>query len=479
MLLSKLFKGAPDIDILQLSVDSRVPMKNAIFFCLDGIKYNGHDYIDEAIKNGAKVIVHNREVPKRNDALMIRVPDVKQVMNKVANIFYNYPNQNVNNYIISGNYGRSSVSSFIYYYLNRIGVLCGYIGILGIKYKEVSLKSSFPTMNALDNLRILHKMKNNGVKNCTFEASSSSLNLQKLDTVVPNTFIYTCTNEQSSEYQTNDYYQNLKDYISTFSNETKVILNIDDISYQHLKTYVNNHVTYGANEQANYRIKEISLGPRGLSFKLIHNNNTYVVNNRLQGVGNVYNLTAAIVALSENGYDINDIINKLQSFGFVEGVMERVDDQYNVIVDCAYDLNCVEDVLKYVKLINQNNKSIGVIGINYTDSDKRIEKIMNLCEKYLDIIILTEDETLQGETMSILSRCDKYTNSVRVIHSPFRSIAIENAIEIMNSNDTCIILGKGNENFLQMGLGKEFYHGDSYYAKKFINKRRSEENEIS
>ena len=113
------------------------------------------------------------------------------------------------------------------------------------------------------------------------------------------------------------------------------------------------------------------------------------------------------------------------------------------LLQFIYSMN-KEEVLKYVKLINQNNKSIGVIGINYTDSDKRLEKLVSLCEKYLDIIILTEDETLQGETMSILSRWDKYTKSVRVIHSPFRSIAIENAIEIMNSNDTCVILGKGN-----------------------------------
>lgn len=80
--------------------------------------------------------------------------------------------------------------------------------------------------------------------------------------------------------------------------------------------------------------------------------------------------------------------------------------------------------------------------------------------------------------MNILARCDKYTTSNRVIHCSMRSIAIENAIEIMNKNDVLIIIGKGNEKFLEMGLGKENYHGDKYYAKKFIDKRRREENEI-
>lgn len=477
MLLSKLFKGAPDLEIKQLSVDSRVPMQNAIFFCIDGIKYDGHDYVDEAVKNGAKVIVHSKPLPSRNDALLIKVTDVKKVMHKVANIFFNFPNNDMHNFVVSGNYGRCSVSSFIYYYLNKVNILCGYIGVLGIKYKQVSLKSSYPTMNALDNLRILNTMKKNNIKACTFEASASSLNLQKLDTVSVDTFIYTCTNEESSEFQTNDYYQNLRKYLYTFGNDTKVILNIDDISYKNINDAVGKHITYGTSSIANYQIRDISMGFKGISYKIVHNEKTYTVTSKLQGLVNVYNLTAAIVALSENGFELSDIIEKMKEVKDIDGVMERVDDEYNVIVDCAYDINSIEEVLKYVKFVTKNNKSIGVIGINYTDGDKRIEKIMNLCDKYLDIIILTENETLEGETMSILERCDKYTTSLRVMHAPLRSIAIENAVEIMNKKDICVILGKGNENFLSMGLGKEFYHGDAYYAKKYIDKRRSEENE--
>ena len=72
MLLSKLFKNAPDIEIEQLSVDSRLSMKNAIFFCLNGIKYDGHDYIEEAVNNGAKVIVYSKDQPVKYKAIYIK-----------------------------------------------------------------------------------------------------------------------------------------------------------------------------------------------------------------------------------------------------------------------------------------------------------------------------------------------------------------------------------------------------------------------
>ena len=133
MLLSSLFKGAPDLEIDQLSIDSRISMKNAVFFCLDGIKFDGHDYIEEAIENGAKAIVYSKPQEKKFKAIYIRVNNVNNALIKAANIFYNNPNNGINKYIVSGNYGRSSVASFINYYLNKISS-CGYIGILGIKY---------------------------------------------------------------------------------------------------------------------------------------------------------------------------------------------------------------------------------------------------------------------------------------------------------------------------------------------------------
>ena len=118
MLLSELFNGAPAIEIDQLSVDSRLPMKNAIFFCLNGIKYDGHDYIEEAISNGAKVIIYSRDIEDKDKAIFIKVNNVNNNLIKIANKFYNYPNKYVDSYVVSGNYGKSSVTSFINYYLN-------------------------------------------------------------------------------------------------------------------------------------------------------------------------------------------------------------------------------------------------------------------------------------------------------------------------------------------------------------------------
>lgn len=476
MLLSKLFAGAPDIEIEQLSIDSRTSMKNAIFFCLDGIKFDGHDYIEEAISNGAKVIVYSKPQETKYNAIYIKVSNVNNALVKVANIFYMNPNEGITKYIVSGNYGRCSVASFINHYINKVSN-CGYIGILGIKYNGLELNSNYDTLNILDNLKLLDTMKKNDVKAVTFEANAISLNLQKLDSIRPDCFIYTCANRNSSEFQSIDYYNCIRRYLYTLENTTKVVLNVDDDSFAEFQDCVDNYVTYGTSTVADYQIRDISVSVKGINYKIIYEDQPYVVKSALQGRVNVYNLTAAIVALHQTGYDLSDIVEKIGDVGYVDGVMEKVDDEYNIIVDDAYDTNSIEAICEYAAAVKQKNKAIGVISINQTDTDKRLEKIISILEKYLDVIILTENESLESEVMEILSRCNKYIKSKRVICIPLRSSAIENAVEIMNKNDTLIIVGKGNERFLSMGLGKEFYYGDKHYTRKFIDKRRSEENE--
>ncbi len=476
MLLSRLFKGAPDIEIEQLSIDSRLSMKNAIFFCLDGIKYDGHDYIEEAVSNGAKVIVYSKEQSVKHKAIYIKVGNVNSVLTKVATAFYNDPNSGIEKFVVIGNYGRCSVASFINDYLN-VGSSCGYIGILGIRYNGLELNSSFATLNILDNLKMLDTMKKNGVKACTFEADAASLNLQKLDSLKPECVIYTCTNRNSSEFQTNDYFAYIRRYLYTLENDTIVILNADDESFAELKNCVDNYVTYGTSSIADFQIRDISVSSNGVSFKLIHDEKAFPVRSKVQGMVNVYNLTAAIISLALRGHELNDVISHMINIPCVDGVMERVDKEYNIIVDSAYDINSIEEIFRYADFVKHKNKAIGVVSINYSDGDKRIEKIMELCKKYLDVSILTENESQDSGVMEILERCDKYEKGSRVLYVQLRSQAIESAIELMNRNDTVLIIGKGNERFLSMGLGREFYYGDKYYAVKYIEKRREEENE--
>ena len=479
MKLNEIFANAPEIEIEQLSSDSRLPMKNAIFFCLNGIKYDGHNFISEAIDNGAKVIIYEKELnSKAKNAIYVKVKNVNDTLYKIADKFYNHPNDNINTYVISGCYGRSSVTSIINNYLNCVST-CGSVGMFGINYSDKHLSIPSPTLTPLENLKTLNTFKNNNVKNAVFESSVISLYYKKLDVIKPDVFIYTNTSRYCADYRAcnNNYFENIRRYLYTLEDNTCVLFNYDDESFNELKETVNNYRTYGSNSLADYYFYDIVYSNNKTTFKLSHNNQEYLISTNLLGLQNVYNLVASIAALNISGYDISDIIEKLSNIKHIDGVIEKVDDSLNVIVDCGYEIDSINNMFEYARKVT-TGKIICVIGINYSDSDERIKNIMDLCNKYLDVTILTEDESLQGEVMSILSKADKYSILSKVIHVQYRSVAIENAINLMNSNDTLLILGKGNEKYLNMGLGKEKYLGDKHYAIKYISKRKEFENEI-
>lgn len=477
MKLNQLFKNAPEIDIEQLSTDSRLPMRNAIFFCLDGIKYDGHEFISEAIANGAKVIVYSKEIANKSNAIYIKVKSVNETLFKIANIFYDEPNKGITKYLISGCYGRSSVSRIMDHYLNSVSK-CGSVGIFGINYNDRHLDIAFPALTPLENLKILDNLKTNNIYNAIFETSVISLYYKKLDVIKPEVFIYTNTSKYCSDYKVcnNLYFENLRRYLYTLEDNTCVLFNMDDESYDELRESVSNLKTYGQNEYADYRINDIVIGRKSTKFKLIHDNREYEISTKLLGIVNVYNIAAAVAALNIEGHDIQNIIDSLNSIDYVDGVMELIDNQYDIKIDCGYEIDSLQTIMDYGRKTT-NGRLIGILAINYSDSDNHIKNVIQVCEKYLDKLILTEDESGQGEVMNILSRADQFTKTNKTIHMSYRSVAIDNAIGLMNKNDTLLILGKGNEKYLNMGLGKERYYGDKYYATKYINKRKDEENE--
>lgn len=478
MKLNLLFKEAPDIEIEQLSTDSRLPMRNAIFFCLDGIKYDGHKFINDAIKNGAKVIVYSKEITNKEKAIYIKVKNVNDTLCKIADIFYNNPGKNINKYVISGCYGRSSVNVLMKHYLDKVSS-CGSVGVFGINYADKHLSIAFPALTPLENVKVLDNLRNNNIKNAIFETSAISIFYKKMDIIKPNVFVYTCTSKYSSDYRVcnNMYYENIRRYLYGLEDNTCVLFNIDDESFEELNHCVNNFKTYGVNNNADYRIKDVNLKNTGTSFTINYLNKDYYVKTKLLGITSVYNITAAICALNIMNYDLSDIISNLSDVSYIDGVMERIDDDYNIIVDCGYEIDGIKNTLEFAKQA-KTGKLIGIIGINYSDSDEKIKKIVEIAEKNLDIIIFTEYESQDGEVSKILDRTNQFIKTNKAINISYRSIAIENAINIMNKNDTLLILGKGNENYMNMGLGKERYLGDKHYACKYINKRKKEENEI-
>ena len=476
MKLSSIFEKAPDIEIGELTTDSRVKTKNGMFFCLDGLNTNGHQYIGQAIKNGAVCIVHSEKLDSyKNGIAYVKVEDVNSTLSKVVNIFYKAPSRKMKVFGITGTNGKSTVANIISDIYNHFGS-CGYIGTIAIRYKDINLPPDLTTPNPIYLNDTLRKMVDANVNAVALEVSSHGLDLGRVDGVDFDYAIFT-----NLTYDHLDFHGTMQNYFNAkkklFMNMKKdgvSILNIDDPNYAELREVCHTRcVTYGVEKEADFRANNIQLFTNHSTFTLIHQNNTYEIDTNLVAMYNIYNLLAAIAALVESGFSMEELLPYLNSIKQIEGRMESIDEgqPFHVIVDFAHTPDGMEKVYQYAQNITPEGSDIITVFGSAGKRDKAKRKVFGeIADKYCDYIILTEDDPRDEDPKDIANVIKEGIHETNTIFIENRYDAIRQAIESANVHDTIMILGKGDEEFIYREDGRSPWMGDNNAVKEIIHK---------
>lgn len=476
MKLSNIFEKAPNIEIGELTTDSRVKTKNGMFFCLDGLSTNGHRFIPQAIKNGAICIVHSETLEKYEEGIAyIKVKNVNQTLSKVVNIFYKSPSKSMKMYGVTGTNGKSTVTNIICDIYNRFSS-CGYIGTIAIRYNNIDLPPDLTTPNPIYLNDTLRKMADAKVKAVALEVSSHGLDLGRVDGIDFDVAVFT-----NFTYDHLDFHGTMENYFDAkkklFTNMKKdgiSILNVDDSYYEKLRSACHTKVvTYGIENEADYRADNIHLYTNHSTFTLIYKENRYEVDTNLVAMYNIYNLLAAIASLVETGFTIEEILPHLGNIHQIDGRMESIDEgqPFHIIVDFAHTPDGMEKVYQYAQNITpEGNDIITVFGsAGKRDSAKR-KVFGEIADKYCDFIILTEDDPRDEDPKAIADQIKEGITSTNTIYIDNRYDAIRMAIESANVHDTIMILGKGDEEFMYREDGRSPWLGDNNAVKEIIHK---------
>ena len=485
MLLSRLFEGAPDIEIENLMADSRVKMNNSIFFCIKGMVNDGHKFIPQAKSNGAIVIVHSDDIKEYDaDLIYIRVVNVLDTLNLVASRFYGDCTHKMTMFGVTGTNGKSTITTVIRNLLNHFEP-CGYIGTIGIFYGDTVKDAMLTTPDIVPLHRTLDEMYQAGMKSVSMEVSSAGLDMHRCDSIDFDYAIYTnLTHDHLDLHGTMENYYEAKEKLFTLLKPNKTaIINVDDeYSDRFIKATKANVVTYGVEKECTYRAVDIQLMVNCTKFTLLHENVEYQVETNLVAKFNVYNLLASIAALHEYGVSIEDILSHVNNLPQVLGRMERIVEgqPFTVIVDYAHTPDGFIKIYEYAKSITAPDKRIITVfgSAGNRDAKKRIE-FGRLSDQYCDLIILTEEDPRNESAEDIANEIRKGIENTACIFIESRYDAIRQAIEVANVNDTVLILGKGDENYLSYEFGKTEWMGDHIAAKDAIHKYyfgESEEN---
>lgn len=474
--INELFDVEENFEVKSIHSDSRYVGKDSIFFCIDGLSVDGHKYIEDAIFQGAKCIVYSKPLAyKKYGILYIKVDNVLDEMNRVADIFYNQPSHKMTMIGVTGSSGKTVVALMVKEVLSHY-LSMGYIGTNNIEYANIIEQCPYTTPETIFLQRHLNDMVKHDVKGVALEVSSHGLALKRVDNVHFDIAIFTNIYEEHLDFHgTMEHLMSSKAKLFLGLDERGyAILNTDEVRFYNL---VENQLkcqilTYGIEHKADVMARNIELYIDHSEFDLQMYEQIYHVSIPILGRFNVSNVLAVVAALLALKMPFEQI---LESIGYIkcsDGRMELLEHSqpFHVIVDYCQHEHSYEQVFQFAKSVKKGGRIIAVFGCPGKKNYRKREKVGRLANQYCDQVILTAEDNRDEEIHEICSTIQKYIEKPISVIIEDRRIAIEQAIEIANKNDIVLILGKGHEQYMASSIGNEPYPGDKYVALAAIKK---------
>ena len=474
--LNELYDIYNDMKIYSIHSDSRYVKPYSIFFCIEGLSVDGHRYVEDAIFQGAKVIVYSKTLPYYHDNIIyILVDNTLEELNRVSNIFYDYPSSKMKIIGVTGSNGKTIVASMIKDAMSRY-CNTGYIGTISLEYNGRKEDCPYTTPETLYLQRKLYEMNRGGVKVVAMEASSHGLALGRVDSV--NFSIAVMTNigaEHLDFHGTREQYVLAKQKLFEMIKPADwAILNSDDINFSQIRNNTKGKIlTYGIEINSDVMAKNIRLYLDHSEFDLFFKGNVFHVSSPVLAKFNIYNVLALVCVLIAMGCDDNMVLEAVKNVKPVEGRMELIqtEQKFSVIVDYCQHISNYEDIFEFVESVRQNRgRLIAVLGAPGKRNYKLRKELGQVANKYLDHVILTQLDDRGENVYDICKTIQSEIVDINSVIIPSRQIAIEQAIEIACKDDIILVLGKGHEKFISLEVGHADYLGDSVIVKEAIER---------
>ena len=192
-----------------IAFDSSKVKKGNIFFAIKGNKFDGNNYIDLAIKRGAKIIISEKK--KFKDVKNIIFVTSKNVRKLLANISFKILNQKPKILIaVTGTNGKSSVADFYYQILRLNSKKVASIGTIGVRCKNYKKNLENTTLDPIKLGYLLKDLDKKKIEYVIMEASSHGLKQNRLDGLLFDIGIFT-----NLSHDHLDYHNDLNDYLNS------------------------------------------------------------------------------------------------------------------------------------------------------------------------------------------------------------------------------------------------------------------------
>lgn len=459
-----------NIDIEKLSYNTNDIEEGTLFFCIIGLKVDGHSFIDDVVRKGAQAVVVSKQVEVPEGVTIIKVDDTREAMSVISSNFYGNAWEDINLVGITGTNGKTT-STFIMRSIfdaankrsSLIGTICNIVG-------EKKYETERTTPESKDLQKLFKSIKDDKSEFCIMEVSSHSLDLKRVFGVDFKVGVFTNLTQDHL-----DYHSDMEEYFEAkmklFDNSEYKIINIDDeYGKKSVKMLKDNIITYGLTKDADIHASNIEMTKDGSEFLLNYKDIKENIKINLPGKFNIYNTLSCIGAALVLGISLDSIKKGLENLKYVPGRSEKISSNkgFSIIIDYAHTPDGLQNILSSTREYTEG-KLIALFGCG-GDRDKTKRPLMGeVGGNNADFCILTSDnprtENPEKIIKDIVPGIERTKCDYVIIEN--RKDAIEYAIKNAKKEDTIVIAGKGHETY-QVLSDKTIHFDEKEIVKEFL-----------
>ena len=451
--------------MIKVKIDSRKVEKGDIFVAIKGSGVDGHDFIEQAIQNGAEKIVCEHGNYKV-EALVVDSSE-EWVKNYISDTYSEEVNE-LNIMGVTGTNGKTTTCYLTYQILNKLGIKTAYIGTIGFYCNGESRELPNTTPNIVDLYELLLEAKDKGCTNVIMEVSSHSLVLERVKGLKYKVAAFTNLTEDHLDFhKTMDNYFKAKNLLLK-QLEGSYIVNVDDeygdkIDYDKVVS-----LGYKGND---IKIVDFSDTENGTNINFEYKRTSYEIETNLKSNFNVYNYLTALGLITEMGVNIKDVLKITKEIYPPRGRCEQIKVNKGIaVVDYAHTPDAV---FKIIKAFSENKKGrvITLVGCG-GDRDPLKRPIMGrIAVENSDFVVLTSDNPRTEDPQKIMDDILEGVKTDNYVVVLDRKEAIIRALDMIEDNDVVLLLGKGHEDYQILGREKVHFD-DKEEVEKYINSKK-------
>ena len=435
-----------DLEITDVTFDSRLISKGSLFCCIPGAKDDGHLHAREAVEAGASAVLVDHRVDVSAAQLVVR--DVREAMATAAAACFGHPADDLLVIGVTGTNGKTTTTWMLQ---NIFTAARRRVEVLG------TLSGARTTPESPDLQRQLAQWRDEGVDVVAMEVSSHAIDQHRVDAMKFRVAVFTNLSRDHLDYHGSiEQYFETKARLFDESRCDRAVVNLDS-PYGRLLADASTVPTDGYSID---EVEDLELSVDGSKFRWAGQ----TVSLALGGRFNVSNALAAAHAARAVGVDDVTIAQGLSLPLVVDGRFQRVDagQPFAIVVDYAHTPDGLEQLLAAASDLVEG-RVIVVFGCG-GDRDRSKRPLMGeTAVANADVVIITADnsrtETTEEIIASIVEGAKRVLRPRAAVVSvePDRRAAISAALRAATVNDIVLIAGKGHETVQIIGdVSSEF-----------------------